>query len=219
VNRLNTLMAATVLAVTSGVAGAAAAKLVDPDVLIKDAADRTFATIDGDRAKYEKDTAALQKVAQDILLPHFDAEYTTRLVLGKHWNAATPEQQQRFRQLFIDFLMRTYSKGMLEFQRDSIKVTPLRGATDPRRTIVRTEIRRREGQLVPVDFTLRMTPDGWKVFDITIEGISYVLNYRNSFADEIEQKGGGDARKGIDAVLARLASPGATPPPVPAKKG
>lgn len=215
---LRAVTVAGLLALASGMAAAAAAKLVDPDVLIKDAADRTFATIDGDRAKYEKDPAALQKVAEDILLPHFDAEYTTRLVLGKHWNAATPEQQERFRQLFIDFLMRTYSKGMLEFQRDSIKVTPMRGATDPRRTIVRTEIRRREGQMVPVDFTLRMTPNGWKVFDITIEGISYVLNYRNSFADEIEQKGAGNAQKGIDAVIARLASPTAPPPPSPAKK-
>lgn len=185
-------------------ASAAAAKLIDPDVLVRDAADRTFEAIDARRAEFEKDPSGLQAVAEKVLLPHFDADYATRLVLARYWNIATPDQQQRFRQVFVDFLMRTYAKGMLEFERESISITPLRGAVDPRRTIVRSTIKRRAGQVVPVDFTLRMTPDGWKVFDITIEGISYVLNYRNSFAQEIEQKGGADARKGIEAVIARL---------------
>ena len=200
-----------------------------PEKVIESTADRMFTALDLNRAALTADANAVSPLVEQILLPNFDVDYAPRLVLAANWRAATPDQQVRLQKAFIAFLTRTYGKAIVSFQRDRLKILPLRGVVDPKRTIVQTEIARAGGAPTPVDYVLRQTPQGWKVFDLVVEGISYVRNYRQSFADEIEQQGRGDASKGIEAVIARLeagtfqapSGPGVEPakPAAPAKKG
>jgi phospholipid transport system substrate-binding protein len=133
----------------------------------------------------------------EILLPHFDTDYSARLVLGRHWRSATPEQRQRFIDAFYQSLLRNYGSALAEFTADRLKVLPFRGDLSKGQAIVRTEVRRSNGQMVPVNYTLRATPEGWKAWDVTIEGISYVRNFRNDVGTEVDQTG-------LPALIERL---------------
>ena len=125
----------------------------------------------------------------EILLPHFDTDYSARLVLGKHWRNATPEERQRFIDAFYQSLLRNYGSALAEFTADRMTVLPFRGDLASGQATVKTEVKRSNGTRVPVNYTLRSTPAGWKAWDVTIEGISYVRNFRNDVGAEIDQKG------------------------------
>lgn len=175
----------------------AAAEVTPPDKVISDTAARALEVIEAQRERLKTDPEAAAKVVEEVLLPAFDLDYAARLVLGKHARNATPEQTKRFRDAFYRFLVRTYSQGLAQYTKDRLRILPFRGPVDEQRTIVKTEIYRDDGTAVPVDYTLRLTPQGWKVYDVTIEGISYVTNYRNTFGAEIEQTS-------LDALISRL---------------
>ena len=191
-------------AAAAATAPVAAASTMGPEELVRITADRMFTALDKNRAALTADSSKVAPLVDQILIPNFDVDYATRLVLASYWRSATPAQQQRFQKAFVSFLTRTYGKAVVGFERDRLKFLPMRGPLDPKRTFVQTEISRSSGGPIPVDYVLRQTPQGWKVFDLVIEGISYIRNYRQSFADEIEDQGRGDASKGIDAVIARL---------------
>jgi phospholipid transport system substrate-binding protein len=119
-------------------------------------------------------------------------------VLGKHWRSATPAQRESFIDAFYDFLRRSYSRYVLRFERNKVKVLPGPNPPfDPKLAVVKTEMTLADGQVVPVNYSLRQTSNGWRAFDVRIEGISYVQNYRNQFNAEI-------GANGLDAVIARL---------------
>ena len=158
---------------------------------------QTLDAIASQRAVLEKEPAKIYQLVEDILLPAFDFDYTARLVLGRYWRTATPEQQQQFRDAFYKFLVHTYANGLLQYDDEKVEIEPLRGEPNPRYTLVRTKVFLEDGTAVPVDYALHLTDKGWKVFDVTIEGISYVTNYRNDFGAQIEQKG-------LDALITRL---------------
>lgn len=207
-----TVRAAALVALLAPAAPAAQAGPTDgPEAVVRQTADALFDALDANAAALKADPTKVAALVDEILLPNFEVDYATRLVLGNHWRAATPEQQRRFQAAFIDFLTRTYGKAIIGFKRDQLRFLPMRGPADPKRTTVQTEIRRASGAPIPVDYVLRKTPGGWKVFDVVIEGISYVRNYRSSFAEEIEREGRGDARKGIEALIVRLETGGARP--------
>jgi phospholipid transport system substrate-binding protein len=189
------LLAAPVLATTPG---------PGPEAVVKATAAAMFDALDANSAMLKADPDKVQPLVERILLPNFEVDYAARLVLGNHWRSATPEQQQRFQTAFVRFLTRTYGKAIVTFKRDQLSFLPLRGPLDPKRTTVQTEVARASGAPIPVDYVLRQTPDGWKVFDVVIEGISYVRNYRTSFAEEIEREGRGDAAKGLESLIKRL---------------
>jgi len=148
-------------------------------------------------------------------LPHFDADYAARLVLGKHWRTATEEQRKRFIDAFYDSLMANYGDALLEFTGERVRFLPFKGDPSANTATVRTEVKRDDGTPVPVNWSMRRTPEGWKAWDVTIEGISYVKNFRTDFGAEIDQKG-------LDAVIQRLETEKAAAPsstaPTPAKK-
>jgi phospholipid transport system substrate-binding protein len=168
-----------------------------PQELIDSTAKKLLAALDADRALAKKDPARVRAIVDEILLPHFDTDYSARLVLGKHWRNATPEQQKRFVEAFYKSLLKNYGTALAEFTGDRLKVLPFRGDLESGQAIVRTEVKRNNGQVVPVNYTLRATPAGWKAWDVTIEGISYVRNFRNDVGTEVDQTG-------LDAVIARL---------------
>jgi phospholipid transport system substrate-binding protein len=160
-----------------------------PQQLIEQVSQSLLRDLDANRAVYSSDPVKLRALVDKYLLPNFDTEFAARRVLGKHWTAATPEQRKRFIDAFVGSLMGDYGDAILEFTADRLKLLPFRG--DPAATMatVRSLVKRDDGTEVPVNYTLRATPQGWKAWDVTIEGISYVKNFQNDFSAEINDKG------------------------------
>lgn len=170
-----------------------------PDQLVDSVAKQLLSDLEANRAEYRKNPGEVRKLVDKYLLPHFDTEYAARLVLAKNWRTATPEQRKQFVDAFYQSLLNNYGNALLDFTADRMKILPFRGKTEDTNATIRTEIRRSNGQTVPVNYSLRKTPDGWKAWDVTIEGVSYVKSFRTDFGTEIEQKG-------LDAVIKRLQS-------------
>jgi phospholipid transport system substrate-binding protein len=162
-----------------------------------DVAKRMLDALDQNRAAIRKDPSKVYPIVGDILLPHFDTDYAAQLVLAQHWRTATPDQRKRFVAALYNALLKTYGGALADFTADRLKLLPFRGDPSATQATVRTIVKRSNGQEIPVDYRLRKTADGWKAFDVIIEGISYVRNYRNDLGSEVSQKG-------LDAVIARL---------------
>jgi len=177
--------------------GAAARNTLDPQALIEDSAKRMLTELDANRPVYAQDPAKLDALVANVLLPHFDSDYAARLVLGQTWRTATPEQRKRFVDAFYHSLLHNYGNALLNFTADRFVILPYRGDPGETTATVRTEVKKSSGEKVPVNFSLRKTDEGWKAWDVVIEGISYVKSFRTDFAAEIQQKG-------LDEVIARL---------------
>jgi len=180
-----------------------------PGQLIDSAAKSMLKALDANRDEYRKDPQKVEQLVDEVLLPHFDAAYAARLVLAAHWRTATPSQRERFIKGFYNSLLRNYGAALADFTGDRLKVFPAQIAPDGQRATVRTEVKRSDGSRVPVNYSLRKTADGWKAWDVTIEGISYVKSFREDFGAEIDQKG-------LEAVIERLEN-GDTPGPKQAR--
>ncbi|MDH4259809.1 MAG: ABC transporter substrate-binding protein [Gammaproteobacteria bacterium] len=185
------LMMAGAVAAADAVPGPA------PQDLIETTSTRILQALDADRAALQSDPARVRRIVDEILLPHFDTDYSARLVLGKHWRDATAIQRQRFIDAFYHSLLRNYGSALAEFTADRLTLLPFRGDLASGLATVRTEVRRSDGTRVPVNYSMRATPAGWKAWDVTIEGISYVRNLRNDVGAEVDQRG-------LDAVINRL---------------
>jgi phospholipid transport system substrate-binding protein len=151
-------------------------------------------------ATSEQPSQIVQQTAESILKDleaNRAAEYAAKLVLGIHWRNATPDQRKRFVDAFYHSLLTNYGSALTEFTADRLKVYPSNvGAGDDHAT-VRSDIKRDNGDRVAVNYSLHKTPEGWKAYDVNIEGISYVKSYRDDFGSQIQQQG-------LDAVIARL---------------
>jgi phospholipid transport system substrate-binding protein len=157
--------------------------------------------LDADRAGYRKDPSKVGGLVEKYLLPHFDIQYSARLVLGMHWRDATPEQRQRFIDAFYHTLVDNYGSALVDFTSDRLRVFPTKVEAETDRATVRTEVTRNNGDKVAVNYSLRKTDAGWKAWDIVIEGISYVRSFREDYGAAIDQQG-------LDAVIERLEKKG-----------
>jgi len=153
--------------------------------------------LDGRKAYLKENSAELYSLVDELLLPHFDTRYAGRLVLGNHWRNATDEQRARFVDVFYRFLVQSYADGILGFDQESLIILPLDGELDKKRAVVKTTIRMDDGTIVPVNYSMRNSSAGWRVYDVRIEGVSYIQNYRNQLNAEIRALG-------LDAVIERL---------------
>ena len=176
-------------------AAPAAVPADDPGKLVKTAAEGMLKDLDANRDAYRKDPTKVNALVDKWLLPHFDTAYSARLVLAKHWRDANEDQRKRFVNAFYQSLLRNYSGALADFTGDRMKFLPAQ--IDGDNATVRTEIKRSNGTLVQVNYLLRKTPEGWKAWDVNIEGISYVKSFREDFGAEIDQKG-------LDAVIQRI---------------
>jgi phospholipid transport system substrate-binding protein len=168
-----------------------------PDQVVKSVAGDLLADLNKNREQYRKDPVQLHKLIDRYFLTNFDTEYAAKRVLARHWHDATPEQRQRFIDAFYQSLVNNYGQAILEFTADRLNILPYKGEADDSSATVRSEIRRNNGTMVPVNYTLHKTDTGWKAWDVVIEGVSYVKSFQTDFASEIDQKG-------IDAVITRL---------------
>ncbi|MFW2404456.1 MAG: MlaC/ttg2D family ABC transporter substrate-binding protein [Gammaproteobacteria bacterium] len=168
-----------------------------PHEIIESTATAVTSRLDGRADYFDENPGELYELIDELLLPHFDVRYAGRLVLGKHWKTASKEQRDRFVDVFYKFLLQSYANGILEVEQGSIKVLPADDQENEKRVVVKTETRMDDGSEVPINYSMRKTKNGWRVYDVRIEGVSYVQNYRNQFNAEI-------AALGVDAVIDRL---------------
>jgi phospholipid transport system substrate-binding protein len=178
-------------------AGATAPNTLGPQQLVEDSAKRMLGELDANRAVYRNDPEKLDALVANVLLPNFDVDYAARLVLGQPWRTATADQRQRFVKAFYHSLLHNYGNALLNFTAGNFTVLPYRGDPNDTQATVRTEVKRDDGTKVPVDFTLHKTDQGWKAWDVVIDGISYVKSFKTDFASEVQQKG-------LDELIARL---------------
>ena len=171
-----------------------------PAELIKATAGNLLEQIDQRRDEFEANPAALTNLVREELMPLLDQSYSARLILGRHGRGIPPEKIEEFSLALGNALTSRYSTGLLGFQnRDQMEILPANPNDSERQTKVRTRIKLKNGGAVPVDYMFRKTEEGWKVFDVTIEGISYVMTFRNQLGPKV-------AANGIDAVTAELNS-------------
>jgi phospholipid transport system substrate-binding protein len=170
-----------------------------PAEVVQTAAQGMLGELDKDRDAFRRDPAKVRQLVDRYLLPHFDTQYSATLVLGRHWRTATPDQRKQFVDAFYQSLLNNYGSALVEFTSDRLKIYPTRVDPDARLATVRTEVKRSNGDRVAVNYYLRRTPQGWKAWDVVIDGISYVNSYRTDFGEQIEAQG-------IDAVIKRLES-------------
>jgi phospholipid transport system substrate-binding protein len=178
-------------------AAAASPSTQNPSDIVQSAAQGILRDLDANRDMYRKDPSKVSALVDKYLLPHFDTEYSARLVLAQYWRTATDDQKKRFIDAFYHSLLTNYGSALAEFTSDKLKVFPTNVASGDDRATVRTEVKRDNGDRVAVNYSLRKEADGWKAYDVNIDGISYVKSYREDFGAQIQQKG-------IESVITRL---------------
>lgn len=170
-------------------AGVAQAEMVAPDELIKATAQDVLVIVKQDKDIQAGSQKKILALVDAKVLPHFDFVRMTRLAVGKHWRAATPEQKQALVTEFRNMLVRTYTKAFTVYRDQTVEVKPFRMAADATEATVKTTINKPGAPPVPVDYEMEKTADGWKAFDVAIEGVSMVTSYRGTFDTEIQQNG------------------------------
>lgn len=172
-----------------------------PFVQVEQAIAELEAGLDGRRDELQADPAALYAMIDEIFLPRFNRAYAAQLVLGRSWRDASDSQKERFVDAFYNSLLRKYADGVLEFRQDQVQLLPFRGDLEKPRVIVKTKVTLEDGTRVDVNYGFANRENGWQMFDVTIEGISYIRNFRTELAAEIKSSS-------LDAVIERLEGDG-----------
>ncbi len=178
--------------------GAAQAAPVPPDVAVKDTTEKMRALIAANHAAYAADKTKFYAVVDQVLVPRFDVQGIAKLVLGRNWKAATPEQRTRFTSAFKNSLIRNYADALLD-NYDSVdaKFQPLRLAGGETDVTVKAELTRKVGKPISVGFSMQLVDNDWKVYDVILENLSLVTNFRSQFNEEIK-------KNGLDALITRV---------------
>ena len=171
---------------------------VAPDVLVKSTADEVLTIVKKDKDIQAGDQKKIFALAEEKILPNFDFDRVSRMVLGKNWSRASKEQQDAFQKEFRSLMLRTYATALGKYRNQTINYKPLRAEPSDKEVTVKTEIVQPGGQPIAVDYSLEKTGEAWKVYDIVIEGVSLVTNYRGQFSNEIRQSG-------MDGLIQKLA--------------
>ena len=171
-----------------------------PDELVKRTAEDVLTIIKSDKDIQAGNQEKLFALTEEKILPNFNFDKVSRLVLGKNWTKATPDQKTAFQSEFKSLLLRTYATALSKYKNQTIEYAPLRMADGATTASVKTSIVQSGGQPIAVNYTLEKQVDAtWKVYDIVIEGVSLVTNYRGQFAQEIRQNG-------LDSLIKKLAN-------------
>ncbi len=160
-----------------------------PEDLIKQTSSRVIDEIKANAQSYRSDPASLFKLVDEVVLPHFDFDTMTELALGRHKDEVNAQQKPAIVNEFKALLVRTYAAALLEYNDQEIVFLPMEGAVADGKVTVRTEIKQAGGFPIPINYALRLGNDGWKVYDISVDEVSLVTNYRSSFSRAIKKDG------------------------------
>jgi phospholipid transport system substrate-binding protein len=178
------------LAVAAGIAAVAQAQSTPPDVLVKKTSEEVLGIIRADKEIQKGNTARIAQLIEDKVAPHFDFNRMTRLAVGRSWREATDEQKTALTSEFRTLLVRSYAAAFTAYTGIAMEYRPFRMNPDDKEAVVQTLIKLPGGAPpVAVDYDMESTADGWKVYDVRVAGASLIINYRNMFAQEIQNGG------------------------------
>jgi phospholipid transport system substrate-binding protein len=177
---------------------AAVAQELGPEELVKKITQDVLEAIQKDKQLAAGDRQKAVKLAEEKILPHVDFEEATRLAVGRGWAQANPEQKKKLVHEFRNMLVRTYSNAIGAYEGQTMKVLPVRMKPGDNEVTVHNQFIRPGGKPVLVDYAMRKTDKGWKIYDIVVEGVSLVLTYRSEFDAVVKQEG-------VDGLIKRLA--------------
>jgi phospholipid transport system substrate-binding protein len=193
-----TLVAAAWLIAAPLPAAAQGASAQSPSDVVQTAANGLLQALDANRAEYRNNPAKVQALVDQYILPHVDTQFSAQLVLGRYWRTASQQQRQQFIDAFYHSMLNNYGAALVEFTSNTLKVYPTRVNAGDQNATVRTEMSRTSGAPISVNYYMHMTPDGWKAWDVVIDGVSYIMSYRQDFQPQLAQQGG------LDAVINKL---------------
>lgn len=178
----------------------AAANIADsPQKLVEDTTSKILATLKAEKNAVKKAPDRLYTLVDEIVLPHFDFELMAKRVLGKYWRQASDTQKVQFTGAFRGLLVRTYANSLTEYTDQAINYLPMRSDKDNQKVEVRSEVESPGKGPIQINYRLLDAGEEWKVYDVTINGVSLVTNYRSSFVNEID-------RGGLDALISKIDS-------------
>ena len=169
-----------------------------PDALAKSVTDDVLTVIRADKDIQSGNQKKLLELVDAKVLPHFNFTHMTQLAMGRNWRAANPEQQKKLVAEFRTLLVRTYTTAFTQYKNQTVEYKPVRMAAGDTDVVVQSLIKQNSGQPIAVDYSMEKIESGWKVYNMKIEGISLVENYRNTFNTEIQMNG-------VDGLIATLA--------------
>jgi len=178
--------------------GSSVATVQAPEVLVQETTDKITSVLRVEQDKIKAEPDRLLEIVDTIVAPHFDFERMSSWVLGKYWRKASADEKKRFAQEFRTLLVRTYAKALNDNFDKQIDMLAPRKRKDGKQVTVRTEIQQSGGFPIPISYKMHMKEGAWKIFDVSVDGISLVANYRSSFAKEIR-------KDGLEKLIARLA--------------
>ncbi len=190
---LTWLLSAVALAVSS----LAMAETVAPDVLVKTTATEVLDIVKKDKDIQNGDMKKIVALTEEKILPHFNFDRMSQLVLGRNWSKASKEQQEKFVSEFRNLLVRTYSSALAKYRNQTMDYKPLRAQPGDTRVVVKTLILQSGAQPIKIDYSMEKKTDEWKVVDVTIEDVSIVTSYRSQFDETIK-------RDGMDTLIQKL---------------
>lgn len=180
------------------VCGLAQAQSQAPDALAKSVTEEVLAVIRADKDIQAGNQKKVLELVEAKILPHFNFTTMAQLAMGRNWKQANPEQQKRVTAEFRTLLVRTYTQAFVQYRNQTVDYKPLRMAANDSDVVVQSLIKQQSGPPVAVDYNMEKTDAGWKVYNMKIEGISLIENYRNSFNTEVQ-------KNGVDGLIAALA--------------
>ena len=166
-------------------------------VLVQTTADKVIARVKDDRDALRQDPERLHHLVDELIIPHFDFQRMSRWVLGKYWRKASKQQQSKFVDEFRSLLVRTYATALLEYSDQTIKYLPVHAKSGARSVTIKTVVEQSSSSKIPINYRMYPGQQGWKVFDVAIDGVSLISTYRNTFAATIK-------KDGIDGLIASL---------------
>ena len=189
---------AGLLLMTASLASSAATADIAPDALARSVTDEVLTIVRSDKELQAGNRERVMQIVETKILPHFNFTRMTQLAAGRNWRQATPEQQRELTEQFKNLLVRTYTTAFTQYRNETIEVKPLRAMPGETDVVVKSVVKRPAGQPIAVDYRMEKAGPTWKVYDVAIEGVSLVENYRNTFNNEIQ-------RSGMDGLIKVLA--------------
>ena len=171
---------------------------VAPDELVKNTTQEVISVIKQDKDIQSGDRAKIYALVEEKVLTHFDFRRMSQLAMGKNWRQATPEQQDAIIKEFRSLLVRTYAVSLSQYRDQKIEIKPTKLEPDAKDATVKSLFIQNGREPVTVDYLMYKIPAGWKVFNITVEGVSLVENYRSTFNDQVR-------KNGVDGLIKTLA--------------
>jgi phospholipid transport system substrate-binding protein len=170
---------------------------ISPDRLVQQTTDKVLSELTENRDTLEQKPERLYRMVREIVLPHFDFERMSQYVLGKHWKEIGDKQRQEFIGEFRTLLVRTYASALFKYTGQEIVYKPYQHEEGNDRALVKTEVVPDDGPSIPIHYALVRDGDAWKVYDVKIDGLSLVTNYRAQYSRTIQTRG-------IDSLIASL---------------